>query len=619
MPASNKNNWHYSLGIELLFWSGLAGSFLYIYIVHFDVPASVVIPHVSILVALYAGVASLRLLNWRCMPSDGSAKYVAAILIALPWLVVAIWYVLALIGLASWGRVTTWLLIKTYAFQSSHLMNVLELPSWLLFPAILVIVVLPIAGSYRWLVRSDWTCALIGRVSPSLAVLLPALLGAISAIQITQFIGFPPTSYQEPFSLSFFPSQGIKQNQSHSFGNTRILDSKEALARKAYQPAPVTSHRNVILIIGDALRADHMSLYGYHRPTTPALERLSLSGRMIAIDQTRSVCAESTCGLLALATSRPVAEMPSSPFTLHDVLRLHGYQVHMILGGDHTNFYGLKNAYGMVDSFHDGSDQKSRYMNDDLLILDRVSALPSHDSDRPAMFQFHLMSTHGLGVRHDAAQKFLPATNYYRWPIIGTPPAPTDIPKAINYYDNGMLQFDQTVDKLLSQLERKGYLRNALVIITGDHGESLGEHGRFSHSHQVYEGALNIPLIFIRYGYDGRSLKTSSFASQIDVAPTALNELGIPVPSIWKGTSLDIPAPPRLISFQQSVLSGLYDLRSPDRIVKYWKNISTGNEYAFDITSDPYERNNIIENASADDLRVWRRKVIAGSLITKDE
>ena len=138
------------------------------------------------------------------------------------------------------------------------------------------------------------------------------------------------------------------------------------------------------------------------------------SGTLPARD-TKSVCAESLCGLRAIASSRPRHLFPSNPLALHKILRLHGYRINLILGGDHTDFYGLKETYGAVDNYVDGTDQSNRYVNDDLLVLDFVSKLPAYDHSRPMLFQFHLMSSHDLGNRVDTPV-FEPATNYYACP-----------------------------------------------------------------------------------------------------------------------------------------------------------------------------------------------------------
>ena len=61
---------------------------------------------------------------------------------------------------------------------------------------------------------------------------------------------------------------------------------------------------------------------------------------------------------------------------MQQVLKLHGYRIHMILGGDHTNFYGLKELYGNVDTYFDGSQAPEYFKNDDRLVVDRTKALP---------------------------------------------------------------------------------------------------------------------------------------------------------------------------------------------------------------------------------------------------
>ena len=131
----------------------------------------------------------------------------------------------------------------------------------------------------------------------------------------------------------------------------------EDAARAGYRPNPAAARRNVILIVVDALRPDHMGVNGYARDTTPNLSRLAKAGVVRNIGVAHASCSESSCGLLSLASSKYVHQFSSRPFTLQQVLVQHGYRIHLILGGDHTNFYGLKESYGKVDSYFDGSDE----------------------------------------------------------------------------------------------------------------------------------------------------------------------------------------------------------------------------------------------------------------------
>ncbi len=108
--------------------------------------------------------------------------------------------------------------------------------------------------------------------------------------------------------------------------------------------------------------------------------------------------------------------------------------------------------------------------------------------------------------------------------------------EAINYYDNGVFQFDGVVKSAIAQLQEKGYLSDAIVVITGDHGEMLGEHGQFGHANGVYEPVLHVPFVIIRYGYtENYSSVLPRVVSQIDIAPTILTDLSMPIPSTWAG------------------------------------------------------------------------------------
>lgn len=598
-------------------WTVLVSFFLYAYVVHFNAPASAVLPHLVIIGSLWCTLAALRLINARYNSHTGLQRWLAAILILAPLQLLTAWYAIALIGLSSWGRVTTWVLIKAYAGQSTFLIDALGISPSLVIVATAICAVFPIALGYR-LVTRDWIGQLSASLSKVTVAILATLVIAIGGVQLAKFIAFPNTASQEPLGLSFLGSESNKPNQSHDFGNASLLDIAEQHVRRQYKPSKVSVTRNVVLIVGDALRADHMSLYGYSRRTTPFIEQLAQSPGAGVVKIAHAVCAESACGLMGLAASRPIHQMPDSPLTLHEALRRHGYKVHMVLGGDHTNFYGLKDRYGPVDSYFDGSSQRTRYMNDDNVLLDRLATFEQSSTDQPVMFQFHLMSTHGLGMRNPSALKYKPFVNYYRWPIRGIPPTKEEASRGINYYDNGMVQFDQMVEALLAKLKTKGYLENALVIITADHGEMLGEKGEFGHAHQVAEGAIRVPLIFIRYGYQGRAMNLRMPASQIDIAPTILEDLSLRSPDTWQGIALQhAEGSPRLVHFQQGNQAGMYASTADSKVYKYWKDLSKGEEYVFDITNDPLELQDMADKIKPDLLASWRREILSSGLVVR--
>jgi len=600
--------WWSSLTLDLAPWLISSGLFLWLYIGRFDAPASAVWPHLKIVFSLWLGLACLKLFLWQWFPRSRSVRALVSIMTATTLGLLLGYYLAAYVGLSSWGRIITWPLISAYASQADDVFRSLGYPLHVPLTILTLLFCILLLCAYRWLLGEAWIARIIHSGNARLAAPLTLLVAALVGVE---FLMLPPVTAQEPLSVSFLSGTGDLV-QSHSRAGPHV-DAMEAAARSRYRPVLLDKSPNIILIVGDALRADRLKAYGYPRASTPRLDALLLREPNIRVDRVRTVCAESTCGLLALASSRYVHELPTRPITLQEVLRLHGYSVHMILGGDHTNFYGLREAYGEVDEYFDGHMQSDYYMNDDQLVLDRAGRLPEHTPGEAVMLQFHLMSSHGLGKRLPESNLYHPFRNYYGRFLDTAKVTPALRKQVTNYYDNGMVQFDGVLDRLLRQLGEKGYLRDALVVITGDHGEMLGEHGMLAHAQGTHEGVLSVPLLFIRYGAALKDMPSRPITSQIDIAPTILEEFGIPLPSSWRGIPLQSPRSHQTIHFQQGSLTGLYDIREDGRLWKYWRDWDNSYEYVFDLNKDPQEAHNLVQHTSDEQLASWRREVVSAA------
>jgi arylsulfatase A-like enzyme len=136
-----------------------------------------------------------------------------------------------------------------------------------------------------------------------------------------------------------------------------------------------------------------------------------------------------------------------------------------------------------------------------------------------------------------------------------------------NNYDNRILQANSIIRYVLNTLQDKGYLKNSMVIITSDHGQSLGEEGRNGHIAYLQREAIRIPLIIMD---DSLSLyKNTQLGRQVDIAPTILKRLQLPVPAAWEGHSLLDNLKPG-ISFHENATW------RPDRLYGFIQNDSTG-------------------------------------------
>ncbi len=314
--------------------------------------------------------------------------------------------------------------------------------------------------------------------------------------------------------------------------------------------------------------------------------------------------AAANSGLASIASSRYTHLLPSNPLNLQQVLQRYGYETHMILGGDHTNFYNLRDFYGAVTSYYDGSMAGKYYMNDDSLVIEKIKSLQPWNQ-KPMMLQLHLMSAHILGKRLSQFEKFVPHKNYAN----DTPHSP-GLPQT-NHYDNGVLQADAMIQQILEALKEKSYLDNAIVVITSDHGEGLGEHGYFSHANNVFDEVMRVPLLLSHFK-DGSILdsKENNLFSQIDIAPTILHDLKVPKPKNWLGQAIQTDTLPTVdkkkIYFQIHPYVGFYSLEKPNETWKYWINTNTRDEYAFNLSADPKESHNLVWQIPLQTRDAWK-------------
>jgi arylsulfatase A-like enzyme len=145
------------------------------------------------------------------------------------------------------------------------------------------------------------------------------------------------------------------------------------------------------------------------------------------------------------------------------------------------------------------------------------------------------------------------------------------------------------------------------VVIMADHGDSLGEHGLMNHTNSVYQQPLHIPLVFIPFGYQSSIVDNSNnFVSIADIAPTILQEFNMPLPSVWVGTPIQKKQTRKISYFQMQPFNGFYELSDGENIWKYWQNENTLEEYAFNLSKDPKEEENVFLAMPKEQKQKWR-------------
>jgi len=369
---------------------------------------------------------------------------------------------------------------------------------------------------------------------------------------------------------------------------------RDAVLQASY-PRHVSGARltNVILVIVDSLRADHMQVYGYQRPTTPFLSQLVSSGRMKKVEMAFSTCSESFCGITSTLAGREFRDISARTFQLQDALRDEGYRTWFLLSGNHTAWNGLPQFYHAdPGTLFDGSQTQRYTMDDDRLVLEGLERVPPASPNRPAFFYVHLMSTHYLGVQFPQSHVFTRADDSVD---------PGEEPYAIldqlqkrDRYDDKVLQADGVIHELFEALAAKHYLDDAMVVVTGDHGEGLGER-HWAHGWHLYDEDIRIPMLI--YNMPEAKYPDLSFAAQVDIAPTILDRLGLPIPESWEGQSLLRRAPTRFTYHQTYFLPNRFAVIYRDGRDLY-KLIATpdyGKEELYDLVHDGGETHNLVD------------------------
>lgn len=344
--------------------------------------------------------------------------------------------------------------------------------------------------------------------------------------------------------------------------------------------------KNVVLIVVDALRADNLPFYGYTRNTSPFLSELYQKGRLKKIEYATSTCTSSFCGILSTLSGVEAINLKLVNYNLFDILKTQGYTNYFITSGIFDSFYNLKTKLGTnIDFYKEAKDTKILAANNDEIILHQLEQVPSSTANQPSFFYFHLMSTHTLGKR--LVKSYEPTKLGRHLPLVKR------IEGYTNYYDNGIRTSDEVIRQIYSALEKKGILKDCLIIITSDHGEELGERGKFAHQQCPYRDQIKIPLLI----HDTDSIanyKNTFYASQMDIAPTIIDRLGLPKPEIWQGASFYSNSFNAQITIQDSPpCIGLLKINQDSSMNKIIYRKKKKNFELFDLNKDPMESNSL--------------------------
>ncbi|MFQ5490045.1 MAG: sulfatase-like hydrolase/transferase [Phycisphaerae bacterium] len=344
---------------------------------------------------------------------------------------------------------------------------------------------------------------------------------------------------------------------------------------------------NLLLITLDTTRADRVGCYGHDGIATPAIDGLAEQGVLF----TRAVApapttAASHASILTGIHPHHHGVMTNGLYRLNEgvpmlaeVLRARGYATAATVSTVvlHARF-GLNRGFQVYD---DEVDLSAAAGPDD-----RPERRGDHTTDRAIAWL-------------DTVQAAQP---FFLWLHLYDPHAPYEPPSpfAQKYrspaYDGEIAFADSQVARVLEAIRAKGATQNTLVVLAGDHGEGLGQHGEPFHGYLLYESTLHVPLIFSAAGLGDHGVHVDERVSLVDILPTALSLLGMePIPEL-DGRDLTDPGaiarPIRSSTFHGLMAHGwaplfaIYD--GPN------KYIHGPAPELYDLDGDPFETHNLL-------------------------
>lgn len=385
-----------------------------------------------------------------------------------------------------------------------------------------------------------------------------------------------------------------------------LLHAEEAPPVQTREPEVNSEAPDIVLIVLDAARADHVGAYGYSRQTSPNIDRLAATSLLFenvyaTAPYTQSSMATMLTGLSFVQHGVTGREhrLPESVTTLADYLKDAGYRTACLSANPNNSArLGLERGCDLFEEFW--QDVVPPESLDPYRVSRRALDVLGDTSESPVFLMLHYVPPHELYAPWSEFDIF--GDEGYdggydgSWETIraidnGTlAPTQADLEEIVSLYDGNLRMADDAVALVLDMLQLGERWDKTVVLVTSDHGEAFGEHGRMGHNSTVYDEMLHVPFI-LRVPDSVRPpvVDTESIASLADVTPTLLGLAGVEARARLHGQNL---LAPRVTSGRRVVSHAggnrpFYAYRT-----ERWKAIrGRGEGELYDLTVDPDERN----------------------------
>jgi arylsulfatase A-like enzyme len=371
----------------------------------------------------------------------------------------------------------------------------------------------------------------------------------------------------------------------------------------------------VVLYLVDTLRADHTSPYGYTRDTTPELAHLAADG--VTFEAAISAASWTKPAVGSILTSQPPPRhgavqlrdaLDPAVATLPEMLQAKGLATGAAIANAviYSAGTGFEKGFDVYQGLHGAGDRPSDVVPAGPVVDAALQWLDDR-AGRPAFLYVHTMDPH---VPYSPPPPF-----DRRYAPTPDPPEhkaadprfdyrePADRERLTAQYDGEIAYGDQELGRFLRELRGRGLYDDALIVFVADHGEELLDHGQWLHGRTVYDEVVKVPLVVKFPGGRHAGTRVKQQVETLDILPTVLSELGLPVPeapviagrplqSVLRGGAPDRAAVSQ-ISHRGFVAFGIRATGD-----KYVRRLSPENdERYFDLARDPGETENRLAEA----------------------
>ena len=351
-----------------------------------------------------------------------------------------------------------------------------------------------------------------------------------------------------------------------------------------------TVDQNVLLITINTLRADALGGYG-GAAATPNLDGLAAAGARFEFAHAHAVVTLPSHASILTGVypfehgihDNAGYRLPDDSVTLAGMLRAQGFATGAFVGAFPLDSrFGLDNGFDVYDDRFGHAEGPSDFTIAERPAEDVVGAAREWIEARsgPWFAWVHLFDPHAV----------------YR------PPPPFDERYAASPYHGEVAYVDHALGPLLDAARVAGE-RPTLVVATADHGEALGEHGERTHGLFAYEATLRVPLILAQIGrtsaVSDEMVVSHDPARHVDIVPTVLDALSLPMPPALPGRSLLDPAPvdTEALSYFEALSASLDRGWAPLRGVLAGRDkyIDLPLAELYDLQADPAESDNLVD------------------------